>query len=347
MRCWSDLQGLRSIEKIVQLGGMDWYYAINGKRIGPVSDTNFAQLVANGAISDDTLVWHKGMAEWAPWESVAAQTSLPPAERIETGSGIPTGADTAAEGESWTTEEFWARLQQNGFTTSVGGCLGRAWQVYKTAFWPCFGVTLLGYFVLMVVGLIPLVGFLSTFFASPHLNAGLMQYFANRSRGEAPGVETLFVGYSRGFGSLAGVGLMQLLIAIVPAIVMAVALGSMGLLDQSSNPDLSGGAAIGGMLVIMAIVLVMMFVFVRLLLAPLILTDLGATTGEAMKLSWRIVGQRIWVAIGLAILLMLMALGGMLALFIGLLFVMPMYPAVFAQLYEDARLSAAGQPPVA
>ena len=101
------------------------------------------------------------------------------------------------------------------------------------------------------------------------------------------------------------------------------------------------------MLVIMAIVLVMMFVFVRLLLAPLILTDLGATTGEAMKLSWRIVGQRIWVAIGLAILLMLMALGGMLALFIGLLFVMPMYPAVFAQLYEDARLSAAGQPPVA
>lgn len=327
---------------------MDWYYAIDGKRVGPVTEANFAQLVANGVIGDDTLVWHKGMTEWTRWEAVAPQTNLPPAERLNTvpGFGSEQAETGAGESDGWTTEAFWTLLQQNGFTTSVGGCLGRAWQVYKSAFWPCFGVTLLGYFVLFVVGMIPLVGLLSSFFATPQITAGIFLYFASRSRGETPGVETLFSGYSRGFASLAGLGVMQLVIAIVPAVIIGVTLASMGLLDEQMPSDLSGAAVVGGGAVIAVMVLVMMVIYLRLMLAPLVIIDMGATLGEAMKLSWRIVGQRFWTVVGLAIILMLMAFGGMLALFIGFLFVMPMYPAVFAQLYEDARLSAAGQPPV-
>lgn len=326
---------------------MEWYYAINGKRVGPVSETNFAQLVANDVITADTLVWHKGMGEWAAWETVAPQTTLPPAERVVTAPGFSADPAEGASGEAWTLESFWEGLQANGFSTSVGGCFGRAWQVYKTAFWPCFGATLLGYFVLMVVGFIPVVGLLSIFFATPQINGGIIQYFIERSRGGAPGVETIFIGYKQGFGSLAGVGAMQLVFAIVPGIAMAVAMGSMGLLAENANPDLSGPAALAGFTVIMVIVLIMIFVYLRILLAPIFVIDLGAGTMEALKMSWRVVGMRFWSLLGLSLLVCLLCLAGMLALFIGLLFVLPMYPAVVAQYYEDARNSAAGQPPVA
>jgi hypothetical protein len=325
---------------------MEWYYAVNGKRVGPISEANFSQLVANGAIADDTLVWHKGMTEWTAWEAIAAQTTLPPAERLATAPGFASEQREAEEGEAWTAESFWAGLQANGFTTSVGGCFGRAWQVYKAAFWACLGVTLLGYFVLMVVGFIPLVGLLSIFLATPQINGGIIQYFIERSRGGTPGVETIFVGYSQGFGSLAGVGAMQVVFAIVPVIILAATMSSMGLLAENPDLDLSGPAALGGAAVIMVMGLIMIFITLRILLAPVFVIDLGATTMEALKMSWRVVGMRFWTLLGLCLILGLLAFAGMLALFIGLLFVMPMYPAVIAQYYEDARNSAAGQPPV-
>jgi len=342
------LQGLRSIEIEPHQKAMVWYYAVNGKRVGPVSEANFVQLVADGTISGETLVWHKGLTEWAAWETLAPQTTLPPVETLATAPSFASEqSNDEMAGEAWTTEGFWAGLQANGFTTSVSGCMGRAWQVYKSAFWACLGVTVLGYFILIVAGLIPLVGLLSSFFVSPQITAGLFQYFVERIRGESPGVETIFVGYRRGFGTLAGFGLMQLLFAIVPAVVMAVALGSMGLLEENASPDISGPAAAGGFIAIAFAVLVIIYIYLRIMLVPVIVTDLGASLGDALKLSWRVVGMRFWTTLGLAVILTLMALAGTLALLIGLLFVMPMYPAIFAQLYEDARMSAAGDPPAA
>ena len=140
---------------------------------------------------------------------------------------------------------------------------------------------------------------------------------------------------------------MQLVFAIVPAIAMGVVMGSMGLLAENPNPDLSGPAALAGFSVIMVVVLIMVFINLRILLAPIFVIDLGVGTMEALKLSWRVVGMRFWTLLGLCLILGLLAFAGALALLIGLLFVMPMYPATIAQYYEDARNSAAGQPPAA
>ena len=45
---------------------MDWYYANDGQRQGPISAEEFARLVAGGTVHDDTLVWRAGMNEWQP-----------------------------------------------------------------------------------------------------------------------------------------------------------------------------------------------------------------------------------------------------------------------------------------
>ncbi|WOO42181.1 RDD family protein [Rubellicoccus peritrichatus] len=49
---------------------MNWYYALNDQQIGPVSDSDFANLVANGTIQSETRVWREGMADWQPLSQV-------------------------------------------------------------------------------------------------------------------------------------------------------------------------------------------------------------------------------------------------------------------------------------
>ncbi len=47
---------------------MDWYFAQDRQRYGPVNEESFALLVAQGRVLADTLVWHEGMASWQPLE---------------------------------------------------------------------------------------------------------------------------------------------------------------------------------------------------------------------------------------------------------------------------------------
>lgn len=49
---------------------MQWYYSNKGQRLGPVSQAEFDQLVRDGVIGGDTLVWRDGMAEWRPYSMV-------------------------------------------------------------------------------------------------------------------------------------------------------------------------------------------------------------------------------------------------------------------------------------
>ena len=43
---------------------MKWYYAEGGKQVGPVEESVLDDLVRQGAVRDDTLVWREGMAAW-------------------------------------------------------------------------------------------------------------------------------------------------------------------------------------------------------------------------------------------------------------------------------------------
>lgn len=51
---------------------MQWYYALNGQRLGPVSQDELAKMVTEGVIKGDTLVWSQGMTDWVPYAKVAS-----------------------------------------------------------------------------------------------------------------------------------------------------------------------------------------------------------------------------------------------------------------------------------
>ncbi len=59
---------------------MNWFYAHEGKQIGPVTEEEFQQLRASGVIAAGTLVWREGLANWRPLGELtasAAPTSQP------------------------------------------------------------------------------------------------------------------------------------------------------------------------------------------------------------------------------------------------------------------------------
>lgn len=57
---------------------MNWYYAVGGQRNGPFGRDEFIRIVGTGVVTDATLVWREGMAEWRPFAEVKGELGLQP-----------------------------------------------------------------------------------------------------------------------------------------------------------------------------------------------------------------------------------------------------------------------------
>jgi hypothetical protein len=54
---------------------MEWYFADGDEQRGPISETEFFDLVRTGVVRADTLVWCETMPDWRPYGEVAAQAA--------------------------------------------------------------------------------------------------------------------------------------------------------------------------------------------------------------------------------------------------------------------------------
>lgn len=332
---------------------MQWFYAINGDRHGPASPEQLASLVADGTVTDETLVWREGFAEWEPWGKVAADNPLP-----EPSADIPpppmmaeADAESTVDTDAWSMDEFSGKLAEQGFSTSVGGCLSRAWENYKSFFGLAIGAVLVAYLVLMVAGFIPLLGMFTGIILGPHINAGVAWIFLKRIRGQEVEFGNVFDGFKRCYVKLLMVGLIQMVAAIavamvfvVPIMLLGIPLGAGGM-EPDATPDISAGMSAGVVVLMLMMAAVFVFLSVRFLLTQLIAIDRPEGALDSYRLSWRITRGRFWTIFALMLVLVVLSMAGVLALLIGLVFVLPLYGSIIAQLYHDAAESAAGRPP--
>ncbi|MBD9652906.1 RDD family protein [Ensifer sp. ENS09] len=108
-----------------------WHYVIKQERLGPVSDEDIGELVRNGKILRDTLVWKSGFEGWRPAGDVLASffvetpppiptpPSVPPSARMSEEAAPPPQDDAPLKSirmSSWSHPEatgpwprFWAR----------------------------------------------------------------------------------------------------------------------------------------------------------------------------------------------------------------------------------------------
>ena len=77
---------------------MSWYYAEEGKQIGPVEQAEFEMLVGAGRLRPETLVWREGMESWLPYAEVSAALGrAPPAVPGEVDVAVPADAVVCSE----------------------------------------------------------------------------------------------------------------------------------------------------------------------------------------------------------------------------------------------------------
>ncbi|HEY4362537.1 MAG TPA: RDD family protein [Bryobacteraceae bacterium] len=57
---------------------MTWFYADGGRQMGPVEESALDDLVRQGVVRDDTLVWREGMATWQAHGIVRPRPVAPP-----------------------------------------------------------------------------------------------------------------------------------------------------------------------------------------------------------------------------------------------------------------------------
>ena len=104
-----------------------WYYANNGEQVGPLDEGGFVEAIASGVISNDTLVWREGMADWQPLKISRPQSppalprasSLPTegAEAIIMGQPLQTShtLETVPSSTVFTYADFWIRFAAKVF----------------------------------------------------------------------------------------------------------------------------------------------------------------------------------------------------------------------------------------
>jgi len=56
---------------------MNWFYVDTGQQAGPVPDEQLDELVRNGKVRGDTLVWREGLANWQPYSQARPEGAQP------------------------------------------------------------------------------------------------------------------------------------------------------------------------------------------------------------------------------------------------------------------------------
>jgi uncharacterized RDD family membrane protein YckC len=74
---------------------MTWYYAEDGRQIGPIEEPALDDLARAGVVRDDTLVWREGMAGWQPHGAVRGVRPPPPMPSMPM-APVPNAAPMAA-----------------------------------------------------------------------------------------------------------------------------------------------------------------------------------------------------------------------------------------------------------
>jgi len=188
---------------------MQWYYANEGQRSGPVSADEFARLIETGVIRAETLVWRAGMPTWKPYAELAppplatAPVLSPPPAPALAGAEVHVGAATVAGASDVVRQGyagFWRRLVAkviDGFITHVlswiillpllfatlgtAGLFSPGAEPSPEQLAALFGFQLISIAVQTVIGLLYSILFLKKYAATPgKMLLGLKVYRADR-----------------------------------------------------------------------------------------------------------------------------------------------------------------------
>lgn len=345
----------------------NFYYASQGNRQGPVTEAEFEALVSSGAIQDDSLVWNEAASDWmrlADYRQLAAKGFAHcsvsgklgmVAEMVQFGDKFVSAEHKDAffqsikEGAPSNTgaivdpQKLRELLDTEGYQTSAGSIIGRSFSLWKSNLGIAVGTIFVALAIGSMAGLIPILGWLATFFLQPHLIAGASRVLLLRFRGEPAPFEEMFSTFKTHYWRYVMAALVQLAM-LIPVIVIAV-VGSLttvlgaGMANQGEFGSAEGAAGpLGalGFILIGVLVIVAMVLIIRITFMPLLIADKGVSVGDAFKLSWKATGMRFWTILASLIVLGVVAVSGVILLGVGLILTLPFAYIGTVIAYDDA-----------
>jgi hypothetical protein len=304
------------------------YYILGSdqKEYGPIGSDVLRNWYQEHRIDSKTMVRREGESDWK------LLSSLPEFSYLFQPASKPSEIIAFAD-----PNELEARVLNTDHVVDATGYIRRSYELYKANFGPLFIATLVVVAIIGASGSIP-GGFLLTGI----LQAGLYWFFLKWIRGSKPELGDVFAGFQRQPGQLILAGLVM---GIVPMIVIFIVglpfwipffAGVIGSASTGTDPGnvlahLGWLGCLGmgiGCLVALALYVLWMFAY------PLII-DKGLKFWPAMELSRKVVMKSFFGYLWLNILCGLVAMLGVLACIVGVIFVAPVCAGAIAYAYED------------
>lgn len=295
----------------------------DGAEYGPADVTTIKSWMREGRVVLQTKARRPDSAEWKALADFPEFAEMPPALPPP----VPAGGDPVKVDADAYAADLIARAKPLDIT----GCIGRAWNFYKSDFGPILGVTLLMWLIMGALGLIP---FGSMVFSGVCM-AGLYYYYLGKMRGQHREMSDMFAGFSRRTGDLI-IGALALCGIILACLVPGYLCMFGSVIFMSGNGQHGAPAGmIFGLLLLMAGLLPMLYFSITwAFMFPLII-DKNLGWKDAMKISRRVLHAQFWRFFLMLILVTLIAYLGLLLFIVGILLFIPLPVAAMCHAYED------------
>ena len=325
---------------------MNWYYIDGPLRVGPIPDTEWAELVRSGKIQPDTLVWQEGMEKWTPFREASPPAVEPP----------PFGAAPEPTVEAEDPNTFAARVVDLDYAASLRRCISRGWKAFLSDYWMLVGSTFLIYALTLAGASLPVVHTAMSMGLQGVLLGGLYCVGLRILRGEPAFIRDLFSGFSLALlKPLLLTTLVSFLVMVVCFLPATIATEVMGMIPANFEAMMTGDPqsqaqaltllwqtwtadpqkTLVWLLVILTCSLpAVYFTFCWMFSIPLIV-DKGLDFWPAMQLSRRKVLQHPWRVAVLVLAAEALGFSGALGFGIGVIFTLPLAFLVKLALYEE------------
>jgi hypothetical protein len=309
---------------------MTWHYAAGGERHGPVDGTELDRLIAAGAVTGDTLVWHAGLDGWRPLREARPAALL--ADAVRRPSAIPVAAPARPRPDA---DAEFARVAGRRLAPLSAVQRGMALVVAQPG--PTVGISALIMVLILASGFVPCVGSIVQIAVMGPLIAAWYGYFLKHIRGQPAALEDVFAIFS-------SPDLLHLIAAYVIVAVAGVLItvpilfvSFFGVVFWSAAQPDAPGVVIVPLIVtaMLPFLAAWMYMNTAFMFALPLIHDRGHAFWPAIRLSQRVVHRQLLATLGLVLLSWLISLAGLLALCVGIFVAAPIAVASCAYAYED------------
>lgn len=300
----------------------------DGREYGPVTGDSIRQWVLQNRANAKTLVRADDSADWRPLGEIpefAGSFGAPPPQATDAPPPPPSAVASTAPAAPADPVALAAHYAGRDYHLGIGDCIGAAFRLLGVNYWGAVGVTLLVILCASVLSAIPILGIIASLLLGQVFYAGLYLYFIKMSRGESTTVADGFSGFSIAFGQLVLLSLvMNLLLSVI---ALPVILPIVGIALWQWNPWVM-------VPLICVLILPVIYLSIAWMFASMLVIDRGLEFWDAMELSRKVVSKHWFQVFFTMFVAGILGAAGVIALFIGVIFTLPIMFAAVAIAYE-------------